>query len=968
MSAGAWRAAVRRVAVLGFVLAAALPSGAAWAASTSDDPRPAAPTPTAGRTTSAVDDFGACLAAQDEGDLVLLVDESGSLRRSDPDGARVTAASYLLSRLATSSARSGYSLDVAVAGFSADFAAVQDWTRLDAGNLSAILAALERFRNRSTGIDTDYWTALEGSRRALASRGAEAGRERCQAVVWFSDGRLEIEPRLTQAQRQAYPGPKPYAEDLDLTTAAGAAAATQAAEESLCRDGGLADQLRSSGIALFGVGLAGEGSRADFALMRSIAAGTDGSGTACGALVDPPPGEFYPASDIDGLLLAFDRITTPDQPPIVGEEGVCQGEVCPEGAHRFVLDASIRSVHVLATADASGLDVVLVTPAGEQVALAPRTVGAQQAAATDAVDVEYTWQSARSVEADLAEGDDPRSWTGVWSLVFVDRTGSTPDAVSRTNIHIDGDIFPAWLNQAEWAPPDGRVLHTGEVVAGVELGLVDGEEDVIDPASLLGTIAYTATVLPRGGAQSVVLDGASAPELAAPVGLDLRDVAPGAATLRLDLQVTTASATDSDGRQVPGTTLSPQRVDVPLTLAPPVDFPTVASRLDFGTVEGAVDVSAPLTVTGPGCVWLGDGDTLALAGYPQEAGSISVTSATATSAQTCLAVADGERAELPLDLVTEAPANGAVNGTLAVTIAPLDEPERATTVDVEVAADLRKPLNTRNALLALVAALLLGPGIPLALAYLVKYATAKIPPRALSAQQIPVTVTPGGQVLRDGMPFALRPSDLVHLVRLSPKGSRSVDADGLELATATGASPFGAGFVRVRAPGLVGASSAAPEPAGRRNEARLPLAVHNTWAVLHDPAGPQDAATVLLLVGADAGPHRAAELADDLRRRLPGIMPSLREAAPAASGGRPAGASPAQPGATAVDPDDPFGLGPTTASTTPSAPVGDPLAPGGATGDPFGPAAGDDPWSFPPPDDGRGRIDETDPPGGSRWT
>ena len=33
---------------------------------------------------SAVSDFGGCLAAQREGDLLLMIDESGSLQQSDP--------------------------------------------------------------------------------------------------------------------------------------------------------------------------------------------------------------------------------------------------------------------------------------------------------------------------------------------------------------------------------------------------------------------------------------------------------------------------------------------------------------------------------------------------------------------------------------------------------------------------------------------------------------------------------------------------------------------------------------------------------------------------------------------------------------------------------------------------------------------------------------------------------------------
>src|ERR1700716_4593825 len=43
--------------------------------------------------------FGACLASQKAGDLMLLFDESSSLQDTDPQAARVQAARYLLQTL-----------------------------------------------------------------------------------------------------------------------------------------------------------------------------------------------------------------------------------------------------------------------------------------------------------------------------------------------------------------------------------------------------------------------------------------------------------------------------------------------------------------------------------------------------------------------------------------------------------------------------------------------------------------------------------------------------------------------------------------------------------------------------------------------------------------------------------------------------------------------------------------------------
>lgn len=53
--------------------------------------------------------------------------------------------------------------------------------------------------------------------------------------------------------------------------------------------------------------------------------------------------------------------------------------------------------------------------------------------------------------------------------------------------------------------------------------------------------------------------------------------------------------------------------------------------------------------------------------------------------------------------------------------------------------------------------------------------------------------------------------------------------------------------------GIAGAAGRSGDRVGATPDARLPLAVHNSWFVLHDPRGPENAATVVLLVGGDAG-------------------------------------------------------------------------------------------------------------------
>ena len=71
----------------------------------------------------ALANLSACLAEKKQGDLVLLMDTSGSLgtevsgdQATNPAGVRVDAAQVLLDRLAASQASSGAAIDVALVG------------------------------------------------------------------------------------------------------------------------------------------------------------------------------------------------------------------------------------------------------------------------------------------------------------------------------------------------------------------------------------------------------------------------------------------------------------------------------------------------------------------------------------------------------------------------------------------------------------------------------------------------------------------------------------------------------------------------------------------------------------------------------------------------------------------------------------------------------------------------------------
>lgn len=505
-------------------------------------------TPSAGLTAvssatpEAVQRFGGCLAGGGQGDLLLLIDRSGSLQDSDPLNARVTAAKYLVEQMANLSARSKLKLDVAVAGFDTTYEMVTDWTPMTSGR-NAVLQSLGKFEKWNQGVDTDYWNALSGARRELAARGA--GTEgRCSAMVVFTDGEYSLITRGGgNPSIDDLGGPKPYDRKNTLSTKADLVKAIQAGEADLCRGGGVADQVRSQAITTFGIGLSGK-EKPDFTFFRNMMTG-EGS---CGKIVQPVPGAFFEAGNVRDLFFGFDQIAGGGTPAVVQTGKVCGATACPEGTHSFVLDPSIGKIHALADSDAAGGTVTLTNPAGKVLDLAR---GANQSATLPGGKVSWQWLGDGSVSIDVERVEDA-AWTGRWALTF-----AAPDPagkVSRSSLRVFGDIVPGWPEASTVA------LRSGEVAKALAFQLVHLDGSPVEPTALSPKTTLSASlVLPTGS--SVPIGGPlSGATIAAPQTVDLTMVPPGAATLRLSLVVTTLDWKSPQGT-VAGTVLEPQVKD-----------------------------------------------------------------------------------------------------------------------------------------------------------------------------------------------------------------------------------------------------------------------------------------------------------------------------------------------------------------------------------------------------------------------
>ncbi|HEX9497875.1 MAG TPA: VWA domain-containing protein, partial [Mycobacterium sp.] len=521
---------------------------------------------------------------------------------------------------------------------------------------------------------------------------------------------------------------------------------------------------------------------------------------------------------------------------------------------------------ILGSGGVAGVVPYLISPSGQTLEL-PRKDG-RNAADIDGVPVTYEWQSESAQTISLQNAGGPQ-WAGQWAIVYVDTTGQHPDAVSKVSIHITTDIFPALTgaDKVSW--------RSGQVLKGLTFGLVDGQGKPMQPTDLAGTAIMSAALVPDGAVPIGLLQSVAKGDIVKPVDADLTKVNPGHAVLRMSLVITTAPATDPSGAQIaPGTELSPQDVDVPVQILPKLGLPTPGERIDFGTVQATKGATAPLNITGPGCAWIADTDAAKVVAAPDDIGTPRVTS-TANSAQNCIKVRTGQTAQLPVTLRTDHDGHGGLNGTVPVHVAALDNPSDAQVVEVPFVASLIQPLNTTNFVLVLIAALLLGPGIPLALLYASKWWVSKIPDTPMLAERIPVEVN-NDVVLRDGEPFTMADTDLIQPVPGLAGGTRKLTVQGVTLTATMGRSPFGAGYVTVDADGLISVGSELPATDRSGLRAVLPLAIHNKWVVLHDPREPANLAEVLLLVGGRTDTATRERLYEDVARRLPELLNGLR--------------------------------------------------------------------------------------------
>ena len=677
----------------------------------------------------------------------------------------------------------------------------------------------------------------------------------CRAIAWFSDGAFDLDVRTSDSAKDQFGTDKGYAPGADLSTQEGTAAAEQAGVSDLCRPTGVVDQTRAAGITILGIGL-NDGS-ADFSLMRRIteAAGKDVDGLErCGDQTQPV-GEFYPVSDIDSLLMAFDSIAAAGTTVDTRNISICQAKACTQGEVAFVLDGALDEAHILASSSVDGLDAYLYRPGQDE----PLVLSSRQTQERQDEGVTSRWITPRTLEISADAAHTP-AWDGVWRLAFVDNAAASQGEEIQSNLKLSS---PA---QLVWEDLSSTELRAGETVKDVQLRLYDRPDGApVDPQRITGTLNATVTLQDAQGQQVTLFETDDAADLAG--GHDITvpaDLAPGAATMTRTITLTTPDATGVDGARVPGTTLSPTVVTEQVTLVPPLNFPTVAAALTFPLLEKETAATGTVGVSGPGCVWLDPG-AVTLTGAPAEAGEVTISSSH-SSAESCLEVADGATADLEVSLSTKDHANGSVTGSLEVSISPLGHADQARSTTVAFNGEMRRPLNVTTTSAAFVAALVLGIAVPILLLYLVKYLMARVPAGGLVIGRTVVEVPSDGQPPN----VDLSSRDLKQLaVR---KGTRELSTDGYVLRAHPGLAPTSVPQVRLDQPQAPSVSGSLEGQRG--GHAVLPLSVRGNWVVVLDQ--PDSPRTVTLLVFSPSLERSDIDrITQDAAKRLPSRVATL---------------------------------------------------------------------------------------------
>lgn len=733
----------------------------------------------------AIDDLVGCVQGSRQLLVLVLIDESASLKQTDPDNRRVDAARGALdSLIALSSSEGGASpkVDVSLAAFSNEFRTVQDWTAVGTDTAAGLNESLDEFAAFNTGKDTDFVNALAAGREALADQAAVitsgGGAAPCRAIMLFTDGGYDLGVRANEADQEEFGTTKPYAPGIELTNEEAVKEAEALGRKALCDPGELADRIRADDITLLTVALSGDvARRAQLPLAAATAGKADdytcGTPPAEGESTRPQ-GAYLPAEDIDVLITQFNgvgtRLAGGNLVPGDDRVAICGDDPCDEGTRTFALDGSLRRAQIIALPPAAGASVTIEAPDGT-------TAEVSKAGTSTIGDVELQTRTVagRGFAIDLVRPTDGSSWTGDWKVAITDPDQEGDEATLQ--VYVFSDIGVAFKG----TPLLERGASTSfEVV--LELPEDVKASDVIESSEASVRLRNPVT----GRVDDVPLEGKPGGpftgEFATPDTLTSNVVEATA-----EVRITTT------GDAVLVSQSAPEDV---MVRRPAGSIQFAPGSLQMPSLTGEGSTTSDMVIVGgdgPGCVWFG---TSAVPEPPEGSGPIAVTLADGAplpGEDDCIKVEKDGSVTLSIEATPADRASGTVAGTIEV-FEKVDGREQASTTEVPFRFDMARGVDQARRLLLSVLLLVGGLGLPLLALVLLNALSARFQDLdAVRGTALPVLVQ-GKQVSRfDGAypkALSLRPSDFGSLATAGD--IRRFTFGGVEFRARASRNPFGA--------------------------------------------------------------------------------------------------------------------------------------------------------------------------------
>jgi hypothetical protein len=697
----------------------------ALALGTSGAPAAAAAQPSA---TAAYDQVASCFNERRHLAVLALVDESTSLRGTDPAARRVDALVGMLRTLArygrTTEGGQAGTVEVQLAGFGTRFDR-GEWTALNDSTEAGLESRAREFAGRDGQNDTDFTAALLGAQEEFVTKDAAvtaAGeRQPCRLLLLFTDGVYDL----------GTPGQRPYAPGV---AGSDLAAIIDRGRHALCDPGQLADQLRDTGSVILAIGLVpekpGRGGPPDQTFLQSVAERSAG-GRTCGESTGSP-GKYVAASGLTQLLAAFDAAivgalggtATPGDPqvPVCADAGSADSR-CERA---FTLDASLREFHMLLNLGAPGVEAELRAPTGERLRLHAGQQGTAGIAGTSLM-------ISRLADLDLVvDGRLPSTgtdWVGTWTVRFIDTTGQNLGAVARSQITVFGGLVPV----TEPGPPQFQVGERTDF----DIRIVDAAGSPRTPADFVRSANVTAVLVDPQGKETPVPVDPVRPDGGYAAHYRFPD---DASVSYVDLKVTLAVVTSSGLPLLPRSTI--YRVPVKQPSAYPTIGPpelVLSPIIKQGRATGTITVTGGLG--GRGCVWFGQAE---FTRAPANSGRFDTRfDPPATGEANCVRVDPRQQVRIQIAVRPDQVRTGLADGQLVATLTADNEPPRQ--VRIPVRFQLQHPVDTRFQATLFGLVLAGGVALPLLLLWLMSWATARfVAPGLLRRAELRVVVTAGG--------------------------------------------------------------------------------------------------------------------------------------------------------------------------------------------------------------------------------